>query len=108
MALDIIKDIVEAEAKADEMIKNAEAEAASLKAEAEKKGAAIIAEAKLKAKADLNEVTNVAVDESVDAVAKIAEQAELDCRNVKDAATLKKEEAVKAVIGKVVGTNGNS
>ena len=37
MALDIIKNIVEAEAKADEMIKNAEAEAASLKAEAEKK-----------------------------------------------------------------------
>ena len=38
MALDIIKNIVEAEAKADEMVKNAEAEAASLKAEAEKKG----------------------------------------------------------------------
>ena len=38
MALDIIKDIVEAEARADEMIKNAEAQAASLKSEAEKKG----------------------------------------------------------------------
>ena len=37
MALDIIKDIVDAEARAEEMIKNAEAEAASLKAEAEKK-----------------------------------------------------------------------
>ena len=37
MALDIIKDIVEAETKADEMIKNAEVEAASLKAEAEKR-----------------------------------------------------------------------
>ena len=45
MALDIIKDIVEAEAKADEMIKNAEADAASLKSEAEKKGEAIIADA---------------------------------------------------------------
>ena len=54
MALDIIKDIVEAEAKADEMIKNAEAEAASLKAEAEKKGAAIIAEVRQKSKAELN------------------------------------------------------
>lgn len=108
MALDIIKDIVEAEAKAEEMIKNAEAEAASLKAEAEKRSAAILAEARQKSKAELNAAADVAVGESRNAVAEIARQAELDCRKVKEAASLKKEEAIKAVIGKVVGTNGNS
>jgi len=90
------------------MIKNAEAEAASLKAEAEKKGAAIIAEVRQKSKAELNAAADVAVSESSGAVAEIAEQAELDCRKVKEKASLKKEEAVKAVIGKVVGINGNS
>ena len=50
----------------------------------------------------------MAVSESSGAVAEIAEQAELDCRKVKEKASLKKEEAVKAVIGKVVGINGNS
>ena len=56
MALDIIKDIVEAEARADEMIKNAEAQAASLKSEADNKGLEIIAEAMIISKADLNDI----------------------------------------------------
>ena len=106
MALDIIKNIVEAEAKADEMIKNAEAEAASLKAE--KKGETILAEARLKLKAELNSAADTAVKESENAVAEIARQAEIDCGKVREAASLKKEEAVQAVIRKVVGTDGNS
>lgn len=108
MALDIIKDIVEAEAKADDMIRNAEADAASLKSEAEKKGEAIIAEALQKSKAALNAVASAAIEESKDKANEIAGQAELDCRKVKESADAKKEEAINAVIGKVVGTNGNS
>lgn len=108
MALDIIKDIVEAEAKADEMIKNAEADAASLKSEAEKKGEAIIADALAASREALKAVASTAEDASKDKADEIAKQAELDCRKIKESAALKKEEAVNAVIGKVVGTNGNS
>ena len=108
MALDIIKDIVEAEARADDMIKNAEADAASLKSEAEKKGEAIIADALQRSKTSLNEAAAAAVEESKAKTEEIAKQAELDCRKIKESAALKKEQAVNAVIGKVVGTNGNS
>ena len=99
MALDIIKNIVKAEAKAEEMVKNAEAE---------KKGETILAEARLKLKAELNSAADTAVKESENAVAEIARQAEIDCGKVREAASLKKEEAVQAVIRKVVGTDGNS
>ena len=90
------------------MVKNAEAEAALLKAEAEKKGETILAEARLKLKAELNSAADTAVKESENAVAEIARQAEIDCGKVREAASLKKEEAVQAVIRKVVGTDGNS
>ena len=90
------------------MIKNAEVEAASLKAEAEKKGETILAEARLKLKAELNSAADTAVRESESAVAAISRQAELDCGKVREAASLKKEEAIQAVMRKVVGTDGNS
>ena len=108
MALDIIKDIVEAEARADEMIKNAEAQAASLKSEDKKKGEAIIAEAMQKSKADLNEISKTAIEESKAETDKIAKQAETDCGKVRQEASAKMDRAVEAVIGKVVGINGNS
>ena len=108
MALDIIKDIVNAEDKADEMIKNAEADAASLKSEAERKGEEIIAEARQKSKTALNDVSKAVIEESRDKAEEIARQAELDCKKVKESAAARMEQAVNAVIGKVVGTNGNS
>jgi len=108
MALDIIKDIVDAEARADDMIKNAEAEAASLKAEAEKKGAAILAETQLKAKNELNASAESAIKESSQSVREIAAQAELDCKKITDFASGKMEEAITAVMRKVVGINGDS
>ena len=46
--------------------------------------------------------------ESESAVAAISRQAELDCGKVREAASLKKEEAIQAVMRKVVGTDGNS
>lgn len=108
MALDIIKDIVDAEARADEMIKNAETEASSLKAEAEKKGAAILADTKLKAKNELNAAAEAAIKESSQDVANIASQATLDCKKLTESASGKMEEAIATVMRKVVGINGDS
>ncbi len=108
MALDIIKDIVDAEARADDMIKNAETEAASLKAEAEKKGAAILAETRLKAKKELSAAAEAAIEESSQEVGNIAAQAELDCKKLTESASKKMEEAITTVMRKVVGINGDS
>ena len=80
MALDIIKDIVDAEARAEEMIKNAEAEAASLKAGQKKKALLYLPRQSRKARKSLNAAADAAVKESSQAVEKIAEQAELNCR----------------------------
>lgn len=107
MALDIIKDIVDAEARADEMIRNAEAEAQSLKAEAEKKGTAILQEERLTAKKQLSAAGEEAIKQSGQALDSIAAQAQEDCKKIAEAASKKTEEAIAAVIGKVVGINGD-
>ena len=48
-----------------------------------------------------------AVEESREAILKITEEAEKTCSAIREQAALKKEEAVKAVIGKVVGEYGS-
>ncbi len=108
MALDIINNIVEAESKAEEIIKNAGIEAASIKAQAEKKGVQIVADVVKESKERLNSAADAAVKESREAVNEILNQAEIDCGKIKGDAYRRKDETVKAVIGKVVGTYGNS
>ena len=56
----------------------------------------------------MNDVSKAAIEESRDKAEEIARQAELDCKKVKESAAARMEQAVNAVIGKVVGTNGNS
>ena len=108
MALDIIKDIVEAEAKAEEMIKLAEAEATSLKTQAEQKGAMILSDSKQKFKEELSTVAKQAVKESEEAVNGIRMKVQIDCDKIKESASLKKDEAIEAIIRRVVRYNGNS
>ena len=108
MALDIIKDIVEAEARAEEMIKLAEVEATSLKTQAEQKGEVILSDSKQKFKEELSMVAKQSIKESEEAVNDIRMKVQIDCDKIKESASLKKDEAIEAIIRRVVRYNGNS
>ena len=78
-----------------------------MKAEALKQQESLFEEAKLQGKKELQDAVETAVEESREAILKITEEAEKNCSAVREQAALKKEEAVKAVIGKVVGDYGS-
>ena len=95
MAYEILKSIVEAEARAVEIKKQAVVQAEQMKADALKQQESLLEEAKLQGKKELQEAVEAAVE------------AEDTCSGIREQAALKKEEAVKAVIGKVVGDYGS-
>ncbi|WP_458406759.1 hypothetical protein [Anaerotignum sp.] len=107
MAYEILKSIVEAEARAVEIKKQAVVQAEKMKADALKQQEALFEETKLQGKQELQEALEAAVEESRGAILKITKEAEETCSNIREQAALKKEEAVKAVIGKVVGDYGS-
>ena len=55
----------------------------------------------------MQEAVKNAVEESKEAIQKILKDAEETCSKIREQAAEKKEEAVQAVIGKVVGTYGS-
>ena len=107
MAYEILKSIVEAEARAVEIKKQAVVQAEKMKADALKQQESLFDEVKLQGKTELQEAVEAAVEESREAILKINEEAEATCSGIREQAALKKEEAVKAVIGKVVGEYGS-
>ena len=107
MAYEILKSIVEAEARAVEIKKQAMVQAEQMKADALKQQESLLEEAKLQGKKELQEAVEAAVEESREVIQKITKEAEETCFKIKEQAALKKEEAVKAVIGKVVGEYGS-
>lgn len=107
MAYEILKSIVEAEARAVEIKKQAVVQAEQMKAEALKQQESLLEEVKLQGKKEQQEVVAAAIEESHEAIRKITKEAEETCSGIREQAALKKEEAVKAVIGKVVGDYGS-
>ena len=107
MAYEILKSIVEAEARAVEIKKQAVVQAEQMKADALKQQESLLEEVKLQGKKELQEVVAAAIEESHEAIRKITKEAEETCSGIREQAALKKEEAVKAVIGKVVGEYGS-
>ena len=107
MAYEILKSIVEAEARAVEIKKQAVAQTEEMKVEALKQQEALLDEAKLRGKKEMQEAVENAVAESQEAIRKILEEADATCSRIREQASQKKEEAVQAVIGKVVGTYGS-
>ena len=107
MAYEILKSIVEAEARAVEIKKQAVVQAEKMKAEALKQQESLLEEAKLQGKKELQEALEAAVVESREAIQEIMKEADKTCAAIREQASLKKEEAVKAVIGKVVGDYGS-
>lgn len=107
MAYEILKSIVEAEARAVEIKKQAVVQAEQMKAEAMKQQESLFEETKLQGKKELQDAVETAVEESREAILKITKEAEDTCSKIREQAALKKEEAVKVVIGKVVGEYGS-
>ena len=107
MAYEILKSIVEAEARAVEIKKQAVAQAEEMKANALKQQEALLEEARLHGKKEMQEAVEVAVEESREVIQKILKEADEICSQIREQAAAKQEEAVQAVIGKVVGTYGS-
>lgn len=108
MALEIIKSIIEAENKAYEIHQNALKEADTIRLNADAKASEILSMVKKNAKAEEKTLVEKAVSETQLQVKEILDTAKEKCEEIKNSSELKMEEALKAVIGKVVGEDGNS
>lgn len=107
MAYEILKSIVDAEIRAGEIKQQAALEAEERKANALKQREALFEQAKLQGKQEMQEAVEKAVADSQQAIQEILKEADAACFAIKEQAAQKKEEAVAAVIGKVVGTYGS-
>lgn len=107
MAYEILKSIVEAEARAGEIKQQAAEQAEELKANALKQQESMLEQAKLQGKKELQDAVEQAVADSQEAVREILKEVDASCAAIREQASRKKEEAVAAVIGKVVGTYGS-
>lgn len=107
VAYEILKSIVEAEARAVEIKKQAVAQAEERKADALKAQEIPAGGAKLQGAKEMHQAVENAVAESQEAIQKILKEAEEACSQIREQAAQRKEEAVLAVIGKVVGEYGS-
>ncbi len=108
MALEIIKSIIEAENKAEEIHQNALKEADTIRLNADAEALEILSKIKKNAKAEEKTLVEKAVSETQLQVKEILDAAKEKCDEIKNSSELKMEHALKAVIGKVVGEDGNS
>lgn len=107
MAYEILRSIVETETHAKQIKKQAADQAEGLQTEAHQKGKALFAEAQAEGKENLQRLTEEAVAESRVEVDKIEAKTQNACSELAKHAAEKKDEAVRAVIRKVVGTDGD-
>ncbi|MBR5468168.1 MAG: hypothetical protein IKU80_02935 [Firmicutes bacterium] len=108
MAFEVIKNIVEAEKEAENIKLQAADKAQQIKADALKKAEEIALVFAREAKAKRAEMVKAAVEQSQSEVESILAEAKDKCTQVQDVANSRKDMAVKAVIRKVVGTDGDS
>lgn len=108
MAFEVIKNIVEAENEIDSIKAEAYADAQKIKADARANADALIAEVRRSAKSDEKKAVAKAVEGTKPEVDKILAGAGDVCKQVKATAEKNRQKAVEAVIGKVVGINGDS
>lgn len=107
MALEVMKRIMEAEQKADALKAQAIERADAIRAEARARSDELLSGVKRNAKAQEEQKIAAAVTGSQKEVDAILAQADETCKQIRQAAAQKKDEAVTAIIGKVVGNYGN-
>ena len=108
MAFEVVKNIVEAEKEVDVIKTKALMQAEEIKKQAEEKAIEMISETKRNAKQLREKAISEAVTKSKAEAEIIIAEAKVQCEKLRSASLEKKDRAVKAVIGKVVGINGDS
>ena len=107
MAYEILKSIVDAEAQAVEKKRQAAEQAEQLKVKTQAEVAALLEKTR-KDGLMVDETVKNAVEDSEMTIQGIRREAEEACQEIRKQAAGKKEEAIQAVIGKVVGTYGSN
>lgn len=107
MAYEILKSIVESEEQAIKMKEAAEIEVKELLEAAEKQKMILLAQIQQEGKDLMKTATKEAVEKSRAEIQIIQKDTEEHCQKIKMKAAEKKEEAIQAVMGKVVGTYGS-
>ena len=98
-----MKEILEAEQRAEEILKQASVENETMKAQATQKSNIILSEAKKEAKKASEQKIAKAIAESQSTKDEILAQAAEYCQQIQNTAQERLEKAAQAVIGKVVG-----
>ena len=106
VAYEILKSIVEAQA-AEKKQKAAE-EVQKQKADAQAKADAMLEETEIAGRKAVESAVEEAVEDSVTTIQGIRREAEEACQEIRKQAAGKREEAIQAIIGKVVGTYGSN
>ena len=108
MAFEVIKNIVEAENEIDSIKAQADANALRIISDAKAQADTLIADVRRSAKSEQKAAVEKAIEDTKREVDKIMADALKVCDEVKNTADKNKQKAVEAVIGKVVGINGDS
>ncbi len=108
VAYEILKSIVEAEAQAAEKKQKAAEEVQKQKADAQAKADAMLEETEIAGRKAVESAVEEAVEDSVTTIQGIRREAEEACQEIRKQAAGKREEAIQAIIGKVVGTYGSN
>lgn len=108
MAFEVIKNIVEAENEIDSIKAQADANALRIISDAKAQADTLIADVRRSAKSEQKAAVEKAIEDTKPEVDKIMADALKVCDEVKNTADKNKQKAVEAVIGKVVGINGDS
>lgn len=107
MAYEILKSIVETEAHAAEIKQQAAEDAAQKKADALKQRDILLEQMKRQGQEEMRQAIQASAADGKQAVQQILQEAEDTCATIREQASRKKEDAVKAVIRKVVGEYGS-
>ncbi|WP_304508296.1 hypothetical protein [Anaerotignum sp.] len=107
MAYEILKSIVEAEERAGQIIKQATEDAEALKKDAQKQREVLLQQVQQQGKELMQLVAKQADEESRVEIQNIQKDTENACLKIREQAAQKKEDAVQAVIGRVVGAYGS-
>ena len=108
MAFEVIKNIVEAENEIDSIKAQADANALRIISDAKAQADTLIADVRRSAKSEQKAAVEKAIEDTKPEVDKIMADALKVCDEVKNTADKNKQKAVEAVIGKVLGINGDS
>ena len=108
MAFEIIKSIVEAEQQAEAIKARALTNAEEIRRSAAQKSGEIALDAKNKAKLEEERLIKEAIAAQSGRVKEILEDARVKAEDIGKTAAARREEAITAVVGKVVGKDGNS